>query len=883
MAQTKIDEKFASLKAAGFDLGPANGLEQSAGYGGTFRSYKNGNIYWHPVMGDSAHEVHGGILTLYLANGGPGVNPKTGVREFGFPLSDELKSPGDLTPYSAFETGAIYWTQGTGGVVMYGDIYAAFHKIQASGVLGLPISNQLPAATGQAVFFERGVLWTSAAIKGNALYALLEPPLIGQPSIVGTSGVELRNVINWPGTQNDLSQKLPLLPPTTLSDVWDDRLFLAPVGGGAEIPLKPSMTALSASLEIPLTAAGALQDSKLYDLHLHTADGHVHNLSPHAVYAKNSWENFGLLHATDIHLSLRNEKLRAKLAKAGLPDASAHYANFQDNFRDLIKYANHLHSLGLADVLIGTGDLIDYIIEPGDNPYSGNFERFRRMLMGQPFDAGVAVGEELQIPVFLTFGNHDYRMNPYDLSIHIKVGIGIDGHGLYVEKYLDEYSSHNLTPEEALKAQGGDKEYGISNFKDATAMYAYDTTGAAYKYFTKYMGRQRTFVVALGANRLAILDTLYDAGVPVINGYEDLAKFFAEYELNDFSTATSRLLNNCGDIEGLSDPAYQALKPALDEAGANGVVIVGMHVPPFSPLGDYPYYFRETVHPIADPKLTQEYISRNKVKSDGWSLTGTPYFRTGEIGNGHGLDNGVISEHGMDFLRLCTGLELGVTRPIDLLLCGHHHDRTEYRMTWNGSALNFFMDFYLEEPATYYSTINGYDVATPAGTVPKGSRLAIKIDPHAPAAGHLTAEVIHQGAASEVRGTIAAPPYATPLDTAADTKAWWEAHRPILAQTAALGPIDPRQRFDPLWKKNGSSDTVEAKTQPSGTTQVVTQWPEPTFNGFRLVQVQGNVIHKVRYITLAELRRLNFRLPWEVTRILPFPVTPIRAVTAATT
>jgi hypothetical protein len=94
--------------------------------------------------------------------------------------------------------------------------------------------------------------------------------------------------------------------------------------------------------------------------------------------------------------------------------------------------------------------------------------------------------------------------------------------------------------------------------------------------------------------------------------------------------------------------------------------------------------------------------------------------------------------------------------------------------------------------------------------------------------------------------------------------------------------MDPRQRFDPLWKKNGSTDTTESKTQPSGTTQVVTQWPEPTFNGFRFVQVQGNVIHKVRYITLAELRALNFRLPWEVIRALPFPVMPRPVLGAAT-
>lgn len=37
-----------------------------------------------------------------------------------------------------------------------------------------------------------------------------------------------------------------------------------------------------------------------------------------------------------------------------------------------------------------------------------------------------------------------------------------------------------------------------------------------------------------------------------------------------------------------------------------------------------------------------------------------------------------------------------------------------------------------------------------------------------------------------------------------------------------------------------------------------------TFQGFRLIAVNNNVISKIRYVTLRELRRNNFRMPWEI-------------------
>jgi hypothetical protein len=330
-------------------------------------------------------------------------------------------------------------------------------------------------------------------------------------------------------------------------------------------------------------------------------------------------------------------------------------------------------------------------------------------------------------------------------------------------------------------------------------------------------------------------------------------------------------------------------------------LIVGMHVPPFSPVNsEFPYYLRETVHPTTDPALTQEYLSRNSFKTDGWTNNGTPYFRIGEIGNG--LDNGVISEYGMDFVRLLAGVGAEVTRPVDLFLCGHHHQRMEYRLKWNGSDVQFYMDFYMESPSTYYSTTAPKDFSDGQNTLKKGEPIAIKIDPAAPATGSFSTTIAQentpQGPLSEVRGTMSLPPYSDTLDATKDPKTWWQNHRPIVAQTAALGPIDPRQRFDPRWKVTytflpGSpfvgqppiTVTVESKTQPKPSVlpgevvavrRIMTAHADPTFNGFRFIQVEGNIIQKVRYINLADLRAANFTLPWEPIRTGPIRPDPIR-------
>ena len=74
------------------------------------------------------------------------------------------------------------------------------------------------------------------------------------------------------------------------------------------------------------------------------------------------------------------------------------------------------------------------------------------------------------------------------------------------------------------------------------------------------------------------------------------------------------------------------------------------------------------------------------------------------------------------------------------------------------------------------------------------------------------------------------PPYPDPLSHSPDPRAWWAAHRPLVLQTGALGPMENNQ---------------------------------VSFSGFRLLSVKGDVIDKVHSISINRLEANGYRLPLE--------------------
>src|SRR4029077_3745260 len=71
------------------------------------------------------------------------------------------------------------------------------------------------------------------------------------------------------------------------------------------------------------------------------------------------------------------------------------------------------------------------------------------------------------------------------------------------------------------------------------------------------------------------------------------------------------------------------------------------------------------------------------------------------------------------------------------------------------------------------------------------------------------------------------PPYADPLSSAPNPRAWWDEHRPLVLQTGALGPVESRQ---------------------------------VSFSGFRVLTVTENVIEKIHFISTRKLEANGYRL-----------------------
>ena len=86
------------------------------------------------------------------------------------------------------------------------------------------------------------------------------------------------------------------------------------------------------------------------------------------------------------------------------------------------------------------------------------------------------------------------------------------------------------------------------------------------------------------------------------------------------------------------------------------------------------------------------------------------------------------------------------------------------------------------------------------------------------------------------------PPYANPLSAASDPRAWWSEHRPLVLQTAALGPLkvlDDFAAFRVLSVKNDVIDRIHFV--PIGRKPIFTStpWCDPVNESERTFRIFG--------------------------------------------
>lgn len=852
-AASEIQAKLNELIDRGLDLGAQIGNDMDAGSGGRVRVFERGRIYWHENTG--THEVHGGILQKYLDEGGPGANPETGRRHFGYPISDETRTLDGLHPVSHFEFGDIIFLPGTSGGVTIHDAFFQEWKRKSSelGSLLYPITEPIPVAGGQAVYFERGCLWRGPATNNEIIAATFNPPLLGNPKLVRPEPGEIRNFmeVRWHGLPQDTLDLILRNRPALFSEIWNDRIVIRRVARSAAqrvvISLltqdedfqggSPDRVNVILRFRLPTNGPIRPQDRALYDLGIRHQNNSVFAVSPHAYYVARDWQDFGFIHATDIHVAERIERFQSQIDSLATSDptmaeAARHFNNFNDNFRDLIRYANHLHEEGLLDAIIATGDLVDYAFEDG-KVGGGNYDLFRRIILGRASAASGMTSEELLVPIFTVFGNHDYRLNPYNLLFDIDLP--------FVDDFtVPMYSPYNLTEEETETLQG---RRPFLSATDALPMLEIDTLNQrrSYDYYQRRINRSDSYTVALGSHRLVMIDTQFDAGVPSDLNAGTIITLISNFFADDLNEDTLTAVGGSPNLKGYAADDLVMLQSAISEA-SDGLVIVGMHAPPLNIAGsELAHYFRETEHPTVDGREIDAFLARHNGAgvANNWPRSGTKHFKTGQIEDL--LDSGIARGDSQRFFELCTGA--GGARPVDLVLCGHDHDRVEYRVTRNANnpGFRFFMDFYLSVPDAYY----------PSRKAGLQEKAHLRIRDSAAVNGNVRRVRDNRFDPPLRYNQLDVPPYANSLDSVlsmqATKSAWWISHRPLIVETAALGPLDRSQR-------------VVGSTRPS-----------VSFMGFRYFGVRSGVIHNAVYIALRELRENSFVMPWESAGNAPDP------------
>lgn len=721
-------------------------------------------------------------------------------------------------------------------------------------LLGEPVTGVYAIPGGQARLYERGV--TLNGVGGEAVVWFAFPP-IGRPSIItGASAAGPlfeADAIHFRLGQWQLDQLAPMI-----QHALAERLSLVPTG---QPPVSVPLNLLSAQLVTPeqrldvggvvipavygmSVTATALQERQLYDVAVLAESGAWRVVAPHAVYRRETWADFGIAHITDIHVARRIDRFRPLLAVAGRGEAARRMYNWNDRFRGFIRYANYLHRTGVLDLIIATGDLVDYIFEDDDDPAGdGNFAFMRQLILGHAPGPDFLDVEELLVPILMVPGNHDYRKHPYKLIFDLHWGKDLSR--------VKNFEGYHLLQDDALfltHRLDANSSTSVPNVSPdgAARMVEVDPNITGYE----TLARRGSYVVRLGAHRIVMLDTAHDVGM-VTDIWDGLRKLLGMLSDNE-----ATFVGGSPNSEGISDEELAIVSDALAEAPHDGLFIVGLHAPLFNMWrSEYPYYLRETQRPAQNGQV-HGFLARN----DPAPLSPPPEqlierLHPSWFAGPHDhraprfvkradsqdlMDFGVARGRAEEVMRLLAGV--GARRPADVVLSGHIHRHSEFsvRSILTGE-LEYTMDFYTQNPTLYYPTKFTQRWLTTPIQPPHPPRIT--------PIGETTYVEVVPGAASDAtpwpmpytatfKYQLQVPPYPTPLTSAPDPRAWWSEHRPLVLQTGALGPLESSQ---------------------------------VSFTGFRLLSVKNNVIDKIHFVSMETLDASQYRMPWEQA-IQPLPM-----------
>jgi hypothetical protein len=227
------------------------------------------------------------------------------------------------------------------------------------------------------------------------------------------------------------------------------------------------------------------RDFVMFDIVLEK-DGSKKRINYHSiVISKKDWSNFTFIHATDLHIAERNDRIYGaikkwtelfqmksenEIAESAKREIRIDFNNYDEigeleteddsydpyitqdplkkrlinpnnQFRKFIKLMNKNVLQNELDFVVLTGDLVDFTLLsklPKDvakylefSYDHSNWKIFKEILLNLPQKkrAGMVKGEELLCPVFTIPGNHDYRPFHYDLrwaGMYRKIGLRLE-------------------------------------------------------------------------------------------------------------------------------------------------------------------------------------------------------------------------------------------------------------------------------------------------------------------------------------------------------------------------------------------------------------------------------------------------------------------------
>ena len=266
----------------------------------------------------------------------------------------------------------------------------------------------------------------------------------------------------------------------------------------------------------------------MFDIHSLNNQINYHSL----VISKQKWEDFTFVHATDLHLAERNDRIYGIVKKWAQSSVKENVEDFFDiikkklkisskkkkeegilseikiplrkrlinpnnQFRRFIKLMNRKVLKNELDLIVITGDIVDYTILSKlskklrklneFNYEESNWVTFKNIVLSIPSKKkykGVLRGEELNCPIFTTLGNHDYRPFHYDLT------------------WGEMYKKIGLNASEAIA---------LNELFSASPISALTKTSLALKGYLSEVNASFDFSIKLGENLFIILNTGSDS------------------------------------------------------------------------------------------------------------------------------------------------------------------------------------------------------------------------------------------------------------------------------------------------------------------------------------------------------------------------------------